>query len=142
MIGAPSQYGEELRRRADEGVTFKGLIPEEEKGRALASAHVFALLSASEGLPVTPLEALACGTPVVLSPGAAVPGVDGVAGIVCDGTADDAAKALIELLRDSERARRFGAAGRALAGDYRTEKVVPELLALLERVATSSSSAA
>ena len=142
VFGAPSQYGGELRRRADEGVSFRGLIPEGEKGRALASAHVFALLSASEGLPVTPLEALACGTPVVLSPGAGVPGVDGVAGIVCDGTAEGAARALLELLRDPERARRLGNAGRGLAADYRTEKVVPELLALLERVATSSSSAA
>ena len=142
VIGAPSHYGEELRGRGDEGVSFRGLIPEEQKGRALASAHVFALLSASEGLPVTPLEALACGTPVVLSPGADVPGVDGVAGIVCDGTAEGAAKALVELLSDPERARRFGDAGRALAADYRREKVVPELLALLERVATPSSSAA
>ncbi len=142
VIGAPSQYGEELRGRGDEGVSFRGLIAENEKGRALASAHVFALLSASEGLPVTPLEALACGTPVVLSPGAAVPDVDGVAGIVCDGTAEGAARALLELLRDTERARRFGEAGRALAADYRREKVVPELLALLERVATSSNSAA
>jgi len=142
VFGAPSQYGGKLRRRADEGVSFRGLIPEGEKGRALASAHVFALLSASEGLPVTPLEALACGTPVVLSPGAGVPGVDGVAGIVCDGTAEGAARALLELLRDPERARRLGNAGRGLAADYRTEKVVPELLALLERVATSSSSAA
>jgi glycosyltransferase involved in cell wall biosynthesis len=142
VIGAPSQYGEELRGRAGEGVSFRGLIPEEEKGRALASAHVFALLSASEGLPVTPLEALACGTPVVLSPGAEVPGVDGIAGIVCDGTAEGAAEALLELLGDPARARRFGDAGRVLAADYRREKVVPELLALLERVATSSSSAA
>ena len=142
VIGAPSQYGEELRGRRDQGVSFRGLIPEEEKGRSLASAHVFALLSASEGLPVTPLEALACGTPVVLSPGAAVPGVDGLAGIVCDGTAEGAAKALLELLRDPERARRLGEAGRVLAADYRREKVVPELLALLERVASSSSSAA
>jgi glycosyltransferase involved in cell wall biosynthesis len=142
VIGAPSQYGEGLRARGDEGVSFRGLIPEEEKGRALASAHVFALLSASEGLPVTPLEALACGTPVVLSPGAAVPDVDGVAGIVCDGTAKGAAHALLELLRDPERSRRLGDSGRALAADYRREKVVPELLALLERVATSSKSAA
>jgi glycosyltransferase involved in cell wall biosynthesis len=142
VIGASSQYGEELRARAGKGVTFRGLIPEEEKGRALASAHVFALLSASEGLPVTPLEALACGTPVVLSPGAAVPGVDGVAGIVCDGTAESAATALLDLLRDPERARRMGAAGRALAADYRREKVVPELLALLERVAISASKSA
>jgi glycosyltransferase involved in cell wall biosynthesis len=142
VIGGPTAHGEELRARAGEGVSFRGLIPEEEKSRALASARVFALLSASEGLPVAPLEALACGTPVVLSPGCGLPQVDGVAGIVCDGSAAGAAEALLALLRDPERARRLGEAGPPFAAAYRREKVVPELTALLERVANSSSSAA
>jgi len=142
VIGAPTAYGDELRSRAGEGVFFRGLIPEEDKSGALASARVFALLSASEGLPVAPLEALACGTPVVLSPGCGLPEVDGVAGIVCDGSADAAAEALLALLRDPERARRLGEAGPPFAAAYRREEVVPELVALLERVATSSSSAA
>ena len=142
VIGAPTPYGEEMRARAGEGVSFRGLIPEEEKSRALASSHVFALLSASEGLPIAPLEALACGTPVVLSPGCGLPQVDGVAGIVCDGSAAGAAQAMLTLLRDPERAEALGAAGRAFASSYRREKVVPELVELLERVATSSSNAA
>ena len=142
VIGAPSKHGEELRALAGEGVTFRGLIPEEDKGRALASAQVFALLSASEGLPITVLEALACGTPVVLSPGCGLPQVDGVAGIVTDGSAGEAADALLALLRDPERARKLGEAGREFAAAYRRETVVPELVSLLERVATSSSSAA
>jgi glycosyltransferase involved in cell wall biosynthesis len=145
VIGAPSSHGEALREQAarlglGDSVAFRGLIPEGEKAGALGSAHVFALLSASEGLPITPLEALACGTPVVLSPGCGLPQVDGVGGIVCDGTAADAADALLALLRDPERARQLGKAGRRLAAGYRREKVVPELVALLERVATSSSS--
>ena len=147
VIGAPSAHGEQLRARAAglglaDSVSFLGLIPEEEKGPALAAAHVFALLSASEGLPVTPLEALACGTPVVLSPGCGLPQVDGVAGIVCDGTAEGAAEALLDLLRNPARARQLGEAGREFAASYRREVVVPRLLELLERVATSSSSSA
>ena len=103
---------------------------------------MFALLSASEGLPLTPLEALACGTPVVLSPGCELPEVDGVAGIVCDGTAGEAASALLALLTYPERARRLGEAGKAFAAGYRAEVVVPATVRLLERVATSSSSSA
>jgi glycosyltransferase involved in cell wall biosynthesis len=142
VIGGPTAHGEELRAGAGEGVSFRGLIPEEEKSRALASARVFALLSASEGLPVAPLEALACGTPVVLSPGCGLPEVDGVAGIVCDGSAAGAAEALLTLLRDPARAEALGAAGRTFASAYRREKVVPKLVELLERVANSSSSPA
>ena len=117
-------------------------VGEGEVRRHAVALGVFALLSASEGLPVAPLEALACGTPVVLSPGCGLSEVDGVAGIVCDGSADGAAEALLALLRDPERARRLGDAGPPFAAAYRREEVVPELVALLERVATSSSSAA
>jgi glycosyltransferase involved in cell wall biosynthesis len=142
VIGAPSRHGEALRARAGEAVCFRGLVPEEGKAFALGRAQVFALLSAAEGLPVTVLEALSCGTPVVISPGCGLPEVDGVAGIVCDGSAGSAAEALLALLRDPERATQLGEAGRAFAASYRREVVVPELVALLERVATSSSSAA
>jgi len=142
VIGAPSRHGADLRAHAGDGVVFRGLIPEEQKAGALGRAHVFALLSASEGLPVTVLESLACGTPVVISPGCGLPEVDGVAGIVCDGSAESAAEGLLTILRDPELARRFGAAGRAFSASYRREVVVPELVALLERLASSSSSAA
>jgi glycosyltransferase involved in cell wall biosynthesis len=147
IVGAPSAHGSDLQAQAwrlglGDAVEFRGLIPEAEKGRALAAAHVFALLSASEGLPITPLEALACGTPVVLSPGCRLPEVDGVGGIVCDGTAAGAAEALLTLLRDPDRAAAAGVAGRSFAARYRREVVVAELVELLERVATSSRSAA
>jgi glycosyltransferase involved in cell wall biosynthesis len=147
VIGAPSAHGEQLKALAGslgigDAVGFPGFLPQVEKPRTLAQAHVFALLSASEGLPVTPLEALACGTPVVLSPGCRLPEVDGVGGIVCDGTVEGAATALSALLRDPERVRELGESGRTFAAAYRREVVVPELVALLERVATSSRSAA
>ena len=144
VIGAPSSHGEALRAQANRlglsgAVTFHGLVPEEDKGRLLAQAHVFALLSASEGLPIAALEALASGTPVVLSPGCELPQVDGVAGIVCDGGENGAAEALLELLRDPDRATKLGQAGRIFAAGYRREVVVPELVSLLERVASSSN---
>jgi glycosyltransferase involved in cell wall biosynthesis len=148
VIGPPSRYGEKLHAQIDrlglgDSVEFRGHIAgSKEKSRALASAHVFALLSASEGLPITALEALACGTPVVLSPGCGLPQVDGLAGIVCDGSVRGAAEALLELLRDPGRAQVLGQAGREFASAYRRETVVPELVSLLERVATSSRSAA
>jgi glycosyltransferase involved in cell wall biosynthesis len=142
IVGAPSRHGEALQVRAGAGVTFHGLIPEEEKAAAFARAQVFALLSAAEGLPVTVLEALSCGTPVVLSPGCGLPELDGVAGIVTNGSAESASQALLAVLRDPELAHRYGQAGRSFAASYRREVVVPEFVALLERVVTSSSSAA
>jgi glycosyltransferase involved in cell wall biosynthesis len=48
-----------------DAVTFTGLIPNEQVGRYVAAASVFALPSLLEALPTVAVEALAAGTPVV-----------------------------------------------------------------------------
>jgi glycosyltransferase involved in cell wall biosynthesis len=84
----------------------------------LAAADVFALASSSEGMPVSVLEAMAAGLPVVASRVGGVPEqvVDGETGVLVDpGDAEDLADALSRLLGDVELRRRLGAAGRARA---------------------------
>jgi glycosyltransferase involved in cell wall biosynthesis len=51
--------------------------------RAMASAAVVCLPSFSEGFGLPALEAMACGTPVVVGDGGALPEVVGDAGVVC-----------------------------------------------------------
>jgi glycosyltransferase involved in cell wall biosynthesis len=84
----------------------------------LAGADVFVLPSASEGMPVSVLEAMAAGLPVVASRvgGLAEQVVDGETGVlVSPGDADELAGALARLLRDPELRRRLGEAGRVRA---------------------------
>jgi glycosyltransferase involved in cell wall biosynthesis len=70
VAGPPdtAAYGERLRRRA-EGlpVDFVGMLRGEEKWGALAAAEVFALPSHQENFGVAVAEALAAGTPVLVS---------------------------------------------------------------------------
>jgi glycosyltransferase involved in cell wall biosynthesis len=86
--------------------------------RLLAAADVFVLASRSEGHPVSVLEAMAAGLPVVASRVGGVPEqvVDGETGLLVDpGDPEPLAAALERLTDDPALRRRLGAAGRARA---------------------------
>ena len=102
------------RLAAGSGVELLGVRPDIPE--LMGAAHAVALLSEAEALPMSVLEAMAAARPVVVSEiggtGEAV--AQGVTGLlVPPGDADAAARALLELAGDRERARRMGAAGRA-----------------------------
>jgi glycosyltransferase involved in cell wall biosynthesis len=115
---------------------FRGLVSADEKLRALATADVFCLLSRSEGLPVAAVEAMACGTPVVLSEGCHLPEVDGRAGVVVPGAPAPAAAAITGLLGDPELRRRLGAGALEFAEHFRAERVNAATLDVLSRLAS------
>lgn len=84
----------------------------------LGGADVFALASRSEGMPMSILEAMAAGVPVVASAVGGVPELvgDGETGLLVPAGDDEAlADALRRLLEDPGLRRRFGEAGRARA---------------------------
>lgn len=103
----------------------------------LAGADLFVLPSHDEGLPLTVLEAMAAGKPVVASAagGTTEAVIDGQTGLlVPPGDVGSLAGALDALLADPERARALGEAGRRRAGErFSVEAMTERVLALYER---------
>ena len=96
-------------------VFFRGWLPYEEVLRELSDCDVFALLSRSEGLPLTVMEAMYCGKPVVATAVGGIPELieHGESGFLVHGAASDAAAELLGLLADNPSLRTsIGAAAR------------------------------
>jgi glycosyltransferase involved in cell wall biosynthesis len=143
VVGPGDRYRQQLQALAGqldiaEAVSFHGFVDNDEKLRVLRRAHVSALLSRSEGLPIAPLEAMACGTPVVLSRGCHLDEANGVAGLVVEDGPDAAAAALVQVLLDAELRGRLAAGATAFAAQFRREQVAPQMIRTLELVARSA----
>ena len=79
-------YGEELRKIAGPTVEFLGEISDEEKFRVMAGAKAFIFPAEFEDFGITPVEAMAVGTPVIAlrSGGVKESVIDGKTGIFFD----------------------------------------------------------
>ena len=90
----------EAQAQAGNGVTFTGPVPYARVPEALAAADAFMTASTSEVLPMSMIEALAAGTPLVAarSPAALDLIVEGVNGTVRDATVPDLAEGLLQVL--------------------------------------------
>ena len=88
---------------------FAGYVPEEDLPTLYAAALVFAYPSLYEGFGIPPLEAMACGTPVVASRAGALPEVLGDAAILVDPYDEESlANAIWSAARDDGSLQRSG----------------------------------
>jgi glycosyltransferase involved in cell wall biosynthesis len=127
-----------------DAVKFTGWVGPSGKRALLEHAAVLALPSYEESLPMSVLEAMNAGVPVVVSPVGALPEVvvDGVSGyLVAPGDTANLRRILGKLLLDRALGERIGAAAReSVRLRFSPERVLPELEALYAAAGLSSLS--
>jgi len=114
-------------------VIFTGYVPDEDLPVLYNGASLFAYPSFYEGFGLPPLEAMACGCPVVTSNTSSLPEVVGDAGIMVDPRQPDAlADAMARVLGDSELATDMRIRGLARAATFSWERCSRETLSLYQ----------
>lgn len=126
---AVAEYAEHLG--IGDAVKFTGWVGPSGKRALLESAAAYALPSYAEGMPVSLLEAMAAGVPVVASPVGGIPEVvvDGTSGLLAaPGDSATLQRHLRKLLLDRSLGERIGAAGReTVRARFAAERALPKL---------------
>ncbi len=115
-------------------------VAEEDLTPLYSATDCFAFTSLYEGFGLTPLEAMACGAPVVCSDKTSLPEVVGEAGLLVDPT-DTAAlsAAILRVLTSDETAQELRARGIARAKRFTWERVARQTLAIYSQTRHSPS---
>ena len=134
--GADFQLAEELGLKGR--VIFTGYVPPEEMPALYNAADLFAFPSLYEGFGLPPLEAMACGVPVVTSNVSSLPEVVGDAALLVD-PRDDAAlcDAMERILKDGWLRTTLRKRGLERAATFSWEKAARETIAVYEEAARS-----
>jgi glycosyltransferase involved in cell wall biosynthesis len=119
-----------------ERVQFVGYIEEEELPLWYAAATVFVFPSIYEGFGMPPLEAMACGTPVIASNSSSLPEVVGDAGLMAPPhDANAFAEAIVRVLDDGALREALRERGLAQAARFTWRTTAERTLAAYEAVA-------
>lgn len=122
----------------DGSVRFTGYIPDNVLPSLMAGATLFVYPSFYEGFGLPPLEAMACGTPVIASDSSSLPEVVGDAGLlVAPGDVQGLKNAMARVLEDPAFQTRLRLRGLERAAQFSWRNAARSLLEIFESIARS-----
>src|SRR5205814_3453356 len=125
-----------IQSRVEHAVRFLGFVPIETLRVFYQAAAAFVFPSLYEGFGLPPLEAMACGAPVVTSNVSSLPEVTGDAALLVDPTsAEEIAAAISRVLTDSALRADLKARGLARARQFSWERSVRQIREIYLQVA-------
>jgi glycosyltransferase involved in cell wall biosynthesis len=125
----------DLIKKASDHVVFLGYITVRELALLYNAAAMFAYPSLYEGFGLPPIEAMACGTPVLVSNVASLPEVCGDAALYCDPLNVEQISAQMQsLLLDAPLQKRLTALGHLRIKTYSWENSASQLLRLFKDI--------
>ena len=117
------------RRGLDRVVFFPGFIQDEDLASVYSAASVFVFPSLYEGFGLPPLEAMACGTPCVVSNSSALPEVTGRAAMLFNPTSiEQFVECMVAVMEDDEMCSKLRREGLRQSALFSWEKAAAETL--------------
>ncbi len=116
-------------------IVFTGFVPDDDLPVLYNAADAFVFPSLYEGFGLPPLEAMACGTPVIASNASCIPEVTGEAALLADPRdVDSFSDAMSRITNEPELAESLSARGLARAAMYTWDETARRTLAVYRRV--------
>ena len=129
--------GWRVRIPDDPGIERVGYVSRERLRELYRRALVFAYPSRHEGFGIPPLEAMACGAPVIATRTGAIPEyAEGAALLIAPGHRDALRDAMARVIGDASLRRDLRAAGAARAQSWRWERSAATMAELLRTAAS------
>jgi glycosyltransferase involved in cell wall biosynthesis len=129
ILNAPKKYG------IEDKVIFTNFVPSEDLPLLMNGAVAYVLPSLWEGFGIPPLEAMACGVPVIVSNVSSLPEVVGDAGLLVDPNSVDQIEQAIRLVSTDKKIRdKLSIKSLERAKRFSYKKMAKEVIKVLEEL--------
>ncbi|MDD3345874.1 MAG: glycosyltransferase family 1 protein [Candidatus Omnitrophica bacterium] len=127
-------FVDEIQRlNLEDDVIFTGSVPGNDLKLIYEAADVFVFPSLYEGFGYPPLEAMVCGTPVIVANNSSLPEVVGQAGLYIDPlNTQDIADKIVQIISSPSLAQELKSAGFKQSKKFTMEKMIKEYINVYE----------